>query len=118
MKAFITLSFLLAVSIFVCHGQNKKSSLHEICCTGHGEITLNDNCAMICNNMESFSTTLDFPVSDSPLEMNPSQSGIQSSENKSGVEKGAIIGGISGLVVGTLAGSLTYPDNSLVEVKT
>ena len=38
------------------------------------------------------------------------------SEEKSNVEKGAIIGGITGLLVGVLAGGTANPDNSAIDL--
>ena len=103
---------LLALNL-VCLGQDKRSLFDDFSFNKKSNLRLT-NCSQF-----KFSQNY-YPVIFHASLLNSNEYPVESvatiSDEKSNVEKGAIIGGISGLLVGVIAGGVANPDDSAIDI--
>ena len=115
-KHLFLLIICLLVLNLVCFGQHKKPLFDDFSFNKKSNLQFVDRSQF---KFVGFSQNYDpviFHESNSTGYSYPVESVATISGDKSNVEKGAIIGGISGLFVGVIAGGIANPDNSAIDL--
>ena len=111
---FLTTSLL--VFNMVCLGQDNKSIFDDLSFIKKNDIQFIEFSKI---KFDRFSQNHDLAISHDS-KSNVYKYTLESSavipDEKSNIEKGAIIGGISGLFVGVIAGGIANPDNSAIDL--